>query len=185
LTVALCGAAYAHPEHFSGLRTVILALDARRALWLEFTARGIEVLVLPASALDGAKDLGEYWQHFHAMPTQLMARVIGPHMQDTIGYPMEGDTPHGGNAADDRGHLHMVTIDELRHQPAAYRPAMPGHSSELSADLKADAETLAIALGNDPDTLAAFWGDLRRRESLLTREECIAATYALWLAIAF
>ncbi len=65
LTVALCGAAYAHLEHFSGLQTVILALDAddagqdaRRALWLDLTARGIDVLVLPASALAGAKDLG-------------------------------------------------------------------------------------------------------------------------------
>lgn len=102
LTVALCGAAYAHPEHFSGLRTVILALDAddagldaRRALWLDLTARGIEVLVLPATALNGAKDLGEYWQRFRTMPPQLMARVIGPHMQRATGYPMH--TPRNRN----------------------------------------------------------------------------------------
>jgi len=79
LTVALCGAAYAHPEHFSGLQTVILTLDAddagqaaRGGLWLELTARGIEVLVLPAAALDGAKDLGEYWQRHRTLPRQLV-----------------------------------------------------------------------------------------------------------------
>jgi DNA primase len=67
LTVALCGAAYAHPEHFRGLQTVILALDAddagqagRWALWLALMSLGIQILVLPASALKGAKDLGEY-----------------------------------------------------------------------------------------------------------------------------
>lgn len=69
------------------LTTVILALDGdnagregRRRLWLELSGRGIEVLSLPVAALDGCKDLGEYWQRHHTMPTQLMARAIGPHL---------------------------------------------------------------------------------------------------------
>jgi hypothetical protein len=62
---------------------------------------------------------------------------------------------------------------------------MPDCSKELPADLKAEAEALASELGNDLDTLTTFWGDLRRREHLLTREECNAATYAIWLALAF
>ncbi len=44
----------------------------RRALWLDLIARGIEVLVLPAAALDGVKDLGEYWQRHRTLPRQLV-----------------------------------------------------------------------------------------------------------------
>lgn len=86
LTVAIGSTSYAHPDHFADLSTVILALDSdaagregRRRLWLELSGRGIEVLSLPAAALDGCKDLGEYWQRHRTMPSQLMARAMGPH----------------------------------------------------------------------------------------------------------
>ncbi len=94
LTVAIGSTTYAHPEHFAGVATVLLALDGDaagkegcRRLWLDLTARGIEVLSLPAAALDGCKDLGEYWQRFHAMPGQLVTRATGPHRQGATGYP--------------------------------------------------------------------------------------------------
>jgi hypothetical protein len=35
---------------------------------------------LPASVLDGCKDLGEYWHRHRTMPAQLMTRSIGPHL---------------------------------------------------------------------------------------------------------
>ncbi len=86
LSVAIGSTSYAHPEHFADLAMVVLALDGddagqkgRQALWLELTGRGIEVLSLPAAALDGCKDLGEYWQRHRSVPTQLMARAMGPH----------------------------------------------------------------------------------------------------------
>jgi hypothetical protein len=84
LAAAICGASYRHPEHFAGLATVILALDTdpagqagRQALWLALVAHGIEVLLLPAAALDGCKDLAEYWQRHGRMPEQLAARMMG------------------------------------------------------------------------------------------------------------
>ncbi|MGI8548220.1 MAG: toprim domain-containing protein [Gemmatimonadaceae bacterium] len=90
LAVASGSTSYARPEHFSDLSTVILALDSddagregRRRLWLELSGRGIEVLSLPAAALGGCKDLGEYWQRHRTMPSQLMARAIGPHLPST------------------------------------------------------------------------------------------------------
>ena len=44
---------------------------------------GVEVLTLPATALEGGKDLGEYWQQHRTMPTQLLERVLGPHDPST------------------------------------------------------------------------------------------------------
>jgi hypothetical protein len=88
LAVAIGSTSYAYPEHFTGVSTAILALDGdaagragRRQLWLELTGRGIDVLSLPASALDGCKDLCQYWQQRRTMPVQLMARSIGPHLR--------------------------------------------------------------------------------------------------------
>jgi hypothetical protein len=211
LTVALCGKGYAQPAQFHGVQTVILALDGddagqagRRTLWLDLTARGIEVLVLPAAALNGAKDLAEHWQRFHEMPGQLVARATGPHMRRLGGYPMEADIPHGrGHIPPDRrspdegnpmdaGQPHEGataagregTVEELRRQFAAYEPAMPERANDLPADLKAEAEDLAAELGNDLDALATFWEDLHRHKQVLTSEECNAATYAIWLALA-
>lgn len=96
LTVALCGKSYPHPEHFAGLATVILALDAddagqagQRRLWLDLVARGIDVLVLPASALADANDLAEYWQRHQTVPGQLVARAIGPRRRCLPGHPMD------------------------------------------------------------------------------------------------
>ena len=188
LTVALCGKSYKRPEHFAGLTTVILALDAdeagqegRRQLWLDLMARGIEVLVLPAAALDGTKDLCEYWQRFRRMPRQLAARATGPHMQ-AIGYPMEANTPHEGLGVYEHETFPKVAVGELRRQVAVHGPAMPPRPGELSADLKAEAEALAGDLRCDE--LLAFWTDLRQREQQLTREDYIAGTYAVWLALA-
>jgi len=212
LTVALCGKSYKHPGHFAGVSTVILALDAdaagqegRRRFWLDLMARGIDMLVLPASALDGAKDLAEYWQRHRALPGQLVARATGPHWQGTIGHPMEGDTPHGTppdesvhrsnpmDAGNPHGcesiHAHdtvpRVTIGELRRQLAAHGLVMPPRPGELPADLKAEAEALAIELNRDPNVLAKFWADLHQREHQLTREDYIAGAYAVWLAVTF
>ncbi len=198
LTVALCGAAYAHPEHFSGLQTVILALDAddagqsaRRALWLDLTARGVDVLILPATALDGAKDLGEYWQRFRAMPTQLVGRVIGPHMQRATGHPMHAGAPHA-RAAESEPSWHEGTpmtsqgwpiIEELQQRTAEYQRYSMMTPSDLPADLKAEAEELAIELADDLDALGQFWADLHRREHLLTADDRRAAHYTLQLAI--
>ncbi len=62
---------------------------------------------------------------------------------------------------------------------------MPERANDLPADLKTEAQDLAAELGTDLDALVTFWSDLRRREQVLTRQECIAATYAIWLALAF
>ena len=199
LTVALCGKSYAHPAHFHGLQTVILALDAdeagqagRQALWLDLTARGIEVLVLPAAALDGTKDLAEYWQCHRALPGQLMARVTGPHRQCPPGYLMDVGNPHGSAANDnpksDTGagvehpwfgptiaELHQCTAEAQRYEAMTL--------DDLPADVRAEAEALAVELGDDLDALSAFWADLHRREHMLTVEDRVAAHYALTVVI--
>lgn len=199
LTVAICGKSYAHPEHFAGLDTVILALDAddagqsgRRALWLDLTARGIAVLVLSASALDGCKDLGEYWQRHHAMPVQLAVRVMGPHRQAPMQQPVIPQAaPENSDifchadawAAPDDERCEL-TATELQHRAAEYRRYLTLAPDELPAELKAEAEALAIELAGDLEALGAFMRDLLRRESLLSAEDRYAGLYALQLAIA-
>jgi len=58
------------------------------------TVRGIDVLSLPASALDRCNDLGEYWQRHRTMPWLLLTRVIGPHPQsgDALAQAMKATT---------------------------------------------------------------------------------------------
>ena len=53
------------------------------------------------------------------MPGQLVARATGPHLPGTIEITMKA--------------TEMVTIDELRHQLAAYAPVMPEDANDLSA----------------------------------------------------
>lgn len=195
LTVALCGAAYAHLEQFAGVRTVILALDAdaagndgRRMLWLDLMARGIEVLPLPAAALDGAKDLGEYWQRFHTMPGQLAARVTGPHMQGAMDTPMHAGEPHARESTDDRAHVIeeglIPSLAELQQRAEEHRRYLEMTPDDLPADLRAEAEALAGELATDLDELGRFWADLHERAHLLTAEDRRAADYALQLAVA-
>jgi len=170
LTVALCGKAYAHPDHFAGVATVILALDAdnagqegRRQLWLDLTAHGIDVLVLPASALAGAKDLGEYWQEHHAIPVQLAACVTGPHMQCAPATPMQAGNPHAspGEAL----WATMPILKEVHQRTAEAQRYAAMTLDDLPADVKAEAEELAVELGADVEALGAFWADVQRRHS--------------------
>lgn len=213
-TVAICGKSYAHPEHFAGLDTVILALDAddagqtgRRALWLDLTARGIEVLMLPPAALKGCKDLGEYWQQHRAMPVQLAARVIGPYMPVPTNQRMHNEFAHrqaptqrpaspqavpespdifgyakAWAAPDDE--RRVLTIAELKQRTAEYRRSLTLTPDDLPADLKTEAEALAIELASDLDALGEVFGFLLTRSSTLAAEDRCAGMYALQLAIA-
>ncbi len=197
LTVAICGKSYAHPEHFAGLETVILALDAddagqqgRRTLWLELTARGIEVLILPVAALAGANDLCEYWQQRQTLPMQLLERVIGPHRQGSYALPTQAP---GKLKPDISGHpdglerapgVHPARSgDELPVQLPAdwwYRDAMT--PDELPAALKLEAETLALTLAGNLEELRVFADDLFWNETMLEVEDRCAARYAVQLA---
>lgn len=185
LTVAICGKSYAHPEHFAGLETVILALDAddagqqgRRTLWLELTARGIEVLILPVAALAGANDLCEYWQRHRTLPMQLLERVTGPHRQRN-GLPIA--VPSRLEVSPDV-HPSRSSDEPPMHPPADWWFDDAMTPDELPAELKSDAETLAIELAGNLDELQAFADDLFWRETTLTTEDRCAARYALQLA---
>ncbi len=208
LVVALCGAAYAYPDHFSGLQTVILALDAdetgqdaRRTLWLELVARGVEVLPLPTAALDECKDLGEYWQRHRALPVQIAARVMGPHLRNVpkengaalhepiqkqagtpiaianahgVDHPMETATPYGGCVIVPR----CETFVALQQQATEALQSLSISLDDLDSELKADAEWTALELSNIHE-LGAFVKDLLSNEHTLSPEDCCAAWYAV------
>lgn len=74
-------------------------------------------------------------------------------------------------------------LEELQQRAAEAKRYLAMSPHDLPGDLKTEAEALAVELSDDLDALGAFWADLRRREHLLTREEHIAAIYAIWLAV--
>lgn len=188
LAVAIGSTSYAHPEHFAGLSTVLLALDGddagqegRRRLWLDLTARGIEVLPLPASALDGCKDLGEYWQRYRAMPLQLAARSIGPHLQSAT-------TPNRSNRAPEKENPHVPpepschSVDDVaRPEHVEGMPALDMTPDDLPADLRAEAEALALQLADDTsgDLYTDYFYDLVRNQATLSTEDRVAAQASL------
>lgn len=189
LTVALCGKSYKRPEHFAGLTTVILALDAdeagqegRRRLWIDLTARGIDVLVLPASALDGAKDLGEYWERHRAIPAQLAVRAIGPHLGIAPAMPMPSATP--GASVVENARATLPTLEELQQRTAEATRYLTLTPDDLPGDLKVEAEALAVELAADTQEAMRFWADLHQREHLLTPEDRCAAHYTIALVVA-
>lgn len=180
LAVALCGKSYAHPAHFTGIHTVILALDAddagqqgRRALWLDLTARGVKVDLLPIAALAECKDLGEYWQRYRMMPGWLAARVIGPHGLQAADIRTPRQT---SETVDISGHSTPATVSDEYGRARFLTP------DELPAALKAEAEALALELAHDPQARLQFRHDLERNEAMLTADDRGAAAYALLLA---
>jgi len=92
---------------------------------------------------------------------------------------MEAEQPYEGNEDDDHN---RVTIDELRRQLAAYAPAISDRANDLPADLRVEAEALALHLADDPDLYAGYFSDLVRNGATLSAEDCIAAWYAFDLA---
>lgn len=172
LTVAIGSTSYKHPEHFDGVSTAILALDSddagqegRRRLCEAFIARGIDVLSLPASALDGAKDLGEYWQRHHALPAMLTTRAIGPHLPSAVASPPPSNRPKTDHAGD----VAPTETVELAFD-------------DLPAELRAEAEALALQLAADGDLYTDFVHDLDRNRATLSPEDVVAAEHAVNVA---
>lgn len=200
LAAAICGASYRHPEHFAGLSTVILALDTdpagqagRQALWLALIAHGIEVLLLPAAALDGCKDLAEYWQRHGRMPEQLAARMMGPHQVLPTSSPCRADArrpldrdPHASRdtpCTAGAGHG-AIEIEPAPYAALAQRAAAPDLDLDaLDPALRAEAEQLAVELAANAPELIAFVTDLQRRAGQLTPEDGAAGWYAVQLAV--
>jgi len=195
LVVAIGSTSYAYPDHFAGLTTVILALDGdqagqdgRRALWLELVARGIDVLLLPADALEGCKDLGEYWQQFRTMPMQLAARSYGPHLaalriSEHAVSPSPRVDRDGEGVIETIGAGRLPSLEELQCRSEEARRYLSLTPDDLTDDLRSEAETLAIELADDLDAMGEFMHDLLGREHLLMAEDRCAAWYVLQCAV--
>lgn len=195
LVVAIGSTSYAYPDHFAGLTTVILALDGdqagqdgRRALWLELVARGIDVLLLPADALEGHKDLGEYWQRFRRVPMQLATRSYGPHLaslrNSEHAVPLSPVADHdgeGGIGTIDAGSL--PSLEELQGRSEEAGRYLSLTPDDLPEELRSEAEALALELAGDLDVMGEFMHDLLEREHLLMPEDRCAAWYVLRYAI--
>lgn len=196
LVVAIGSTSYAYPDHFAGLTTVILALDGdqagqagRRALWLELVARGVDVLLLPVDALEGCKDLGEYWQRFRRVPMQLATRSYGPHLaslrnsEHTVS-PSPGADHDGENGIGTIDAGSLPSLEELQRRSEEARRYLSLTSDDLPEGLRSEAESLALELADDLDAMGEFMHDLLAREHLLMAEDRCAAWYVLRCAVA-
>lgn len=113
ITVGIGSTSYKRWEHFAGVPRVILFLDndaagtkARAGVYASLQALVPDVRVLTPAAqamiLEGAKDLGEYWQEHRRIPPILGAMLTGPYQlqrpplqAQANDHPMEGQSPHG------------------------------------------------------------------------------------------
>lgn len=174
LAVAINGKTYKHPEHFAGLERAVLALDSddagqggRADLYLALTALGVSVLLLPAAALEGCNDLGEYWQRYGRMPAQLAAASMGPHRRG-LGTPRQ-------TAASDPAPRELAEYERRRRES---RPDLP-------AELIAEAEADAAELAQDAAQLADFEAMIDRERARLEYDNpdlLRASEYAIELA---
>lgn len=157
LTVGIGSTSYKRWDHFAGVQRAILLLDnddagigARSRAYAALVEIVPDVQVLKPAALqailEGAGDLGEYWQRYQRMPPILGAMLIGPHIpsrtkpdekvakqtpdsgdpvsakNDT---PMMAGKPHGNDQAMDAGASHGRAAND--HPMEANTP----HASDL------------------------------------------------------
>lgn len=165
LTVGIGSTSYKRWDHFAGLQRAILLLDnddagigARSRAYTALLEIVPDVKVLTPAALqtilEGAGDLGEYWQRYQRMPPILGGIIMGPHIPNRTkpdekavkpvpdsgdpppaanDHPMEANTPHGSPAANGD----PMSIERPHEVPAIEAPMQeqnPHARVELTGD---------------------------------------------------
>ena len=157
--VALNGAT-ARPEWFAGIPRVFLANDADDA-GREAVARYRRTVPVHATsfdpdALEGCKDLGEFWQTHGRLPAALIA------------------------AASSQPDISQSDPEPAQPEPSAPASTFPfGKADDLPAGLREEAEALGAELAADPEEAYQFLGQLLEREHTLVAEDRLAAWHAL------
>lgn len=194
LTVGIGSTSYKRWDHFAGLQRAILLLDndsagikARSRAYTALVEYVPDVKVLTPAALqtilEGAGDLGEYWQRYQRMPPILGGIIMGPHMhaatplppQKRVAekqHPMEANTPHGSTPANgdpmSTGTPHELTGDAVRSLFA-----------DLPTGLQLEALELLERLQGDRVFATAFRADFYDAWSVLDTPDRVACLWAL------
>jgi len=180
--VALNGAT-ARAEWFAGIPRVFLANDAddagREAVARFWRTVPVHAASFDADALEGCKDLGEYWHAHGHLPVALIAAANE--------YPMKAGIPHEGPGdiaqSDSEPAWLGPTLAELQARTAEAERYTRLSVDDLLADIREEAETLGAELAADPEEAYRFMGQLLEREHTLAAEDRRAAWHALRCAV--
>jgi len=160
--VALNGAT-ARPEWFAGIPRVFLGFDADdagREAVARFRRRvPVHAASFDVDALEGRKDLGEFWQTHGRLPVALIT------------------------AASSQPDISQSDLEQAQAEPSAPASAFEnGKAEELPADIREEAETLGAELAADPEEARRFMQELLQREHTLAAEDRLAAWHAIHCA---
>ncbi len=181
LVVALNGAT-ARPEWFAGIPRVFLGFDADDA-GREAVARfrrtvPVHAASFDADALEGCKDLGEFWQTHGRLPAALIAGASSqPDISQSDPEPAQAEPSAPAPA------WLGPTLAELQARTAEAERYARLSVDDLPADIREEAETLGADLAADPEEARRFMQELLAREHTLAAEDRLAAWYALHCAV--
>ena len=184
--VALNGAT-ARAEWFAGIPRVFLANDADDA-GREAVARFRRTVPVHAAsfdpdALEGCKDLGEFWQTHGRLPTALITAASSqPDISQSDPEPAQPEP--SAPAPRDSFRIgtkpqRWPTLAELQARTAEAERYARLSVDDLPADIREEAETLGAELAADPEEAYHFLGQLLEREHTLAAEDRRAAWHAL------
>jgi hypothetical protein len=179
--VALNGAT-ARPAWFAGIPRVFLGFDADDA-GREAVARfrrtvPVHAASFDADALEGSKDLGEFWQTHGRLPAALIAAASSqPDISQSDPEPAQAEPSAPAPA------WLGPTLAELQARTAEAERYARLAVDDLPADIREEAETLGAELAADPEEAYRFMGQLLEREHTLAAEDHRAAWHALRCAV--
>ncbi len=178
--IALNGAT-ARAEWFAGVRGVFLGFDADDA-GREAVARfrrtvPVHAAAFDPDALEGCKDLGEFWQTHGRLPTALIAGASQPDISQSDPEPAQPEPSAPAPA------WLGPTLAELQARTAEAERYARLSVDDLPADIREEAETLGVELAADPEEARRFMRQLLEREHTLAAEDRRAAWHALRCAV--
>lgn len=208
LTVALGSTSYRHWDHFAGVHRAILLLDndpagidARGRAYTALQEYIDDVRVFTPAALqtilEGAGDLGDYWQRYRRMPPIIAAMMIGPHRHAAgplppqirvlqNDNPMVEGIPHGSprdggkpSVEDSPAQNDTPMQSGIPHAIELTGPAVLELFETLPPALQVEAVELAHRLETDRDFGKELRADFYAGYSTLAAADRVAVLWAL------
>lgn len=206
LTVGIGSTSYKRWDHFAGVQRAILLLDndnsgigARGRAYTALVEYVPDVKVLTPAALqtilEGAGDLGEYWQRYQRMPPILGGIIMGPHIPNRTKpdekaakpvpdsgdpAPVENDQAMDARATHGRAAIETPMQEQNPHAGIELTgDAVRAMFADLPIGLQVEALELIERLQHDRDFAKAFRADFYDAYAVLDTPDRVAVLWAL------